>query len=103
MVRIDILGAGIASPAKKPQAYLPGLFYAQHRHAGIRCRHGIVTIDFAIVTVHFGKSWKSVTIRRNQRSRSSEIGGHDTPKWPVTLVRNTQHSTQQRTNYLILS
>ena len=31
-----------------------------------------------------------VTIDRNERSRSAGIAGHDKPKWPVTIDRNTQ-------------
>jgi hypothetical protein len=42
------------------------------------------------VTDDFGIPHKSVTIKRNHRSRSAEMTGHDAPKWSVTLGRNTQ-------------
>jgi hypothetical protein len=57
-----------------------------------RFRHGIVTGRFGIVTARFGGTPKSVTMRRNQRSRYAEIVGHDHPKWAVTLGRNTHRS-----------
>jgi len=86
--RIVILCAGIAFSGKKAVSVpASGWFYAQHHHAGVRCRHGIVTDDFgivtgyfAIVTADFGNIPKSVTFDRNGRSRSAEITGHVDPK-----------------------
>jgi hypothetical protein len=94
---IVILGAGIAFSGKKAVS-VPAWVgaYAQHRHAGVRRRFGIVTghfaivtEDFGIVTGDFGNHPKSVTFRRNGWSRSFEIAGHVPPKSSVTLVRNT--------------
>jgi len=43
-----------------------------------------------IVTGDSGASPKSVTIKRNGRSRSNGIVGHVPPEFAVTMVRNTQ-------------
>jgi len=45
---------------------------------------------FRIVTGDSGPSPKSVTIKRNGRSRSNGIVGHVPPEFAVTMVRNTQ-------------
>ena len=49
----------------------------------------IVTTDSVIVTNDSGPSPKSVTIKRNCRSRSNGIVGHVQPEIAVTMVRNT--------------
>jgi hypothetical protein len=42
------------------------------------------------VTADSGRSMKSVTIDRNDRSRCTGMTGHDRPEWAVTMGRNTQ-------------
>ena len=53
----------------------------------------IVTADSAIVTGDSGPNPKSVTIKRNCRSRSNGNVGHVRPEITVTMVRNTQQPT----------
>ena len=47
---------------------------------------------FRIVTGDSGPNPKSVTIKRNCRSRSNGNVGHVRPEITVTMVRNTQHT-----------
>jgi len=48
-----------------------------------------VTSDSGNVTTDSGKAGKVVTIKRNQRSRSPGMGGHNQTEWVVTFRRNT--------------
>ena len=83
------------------QMYLSDIYTITGSLAGVPCMsvpcgktgEGL-PVGMQILTTHFGDIAKSVTINRNSRSRSAGIVGHDDPKRPVTMIRNT-HSTRR--------
>jgi hypothetical protein len=66
-----------------------GFQWVRRIYGNVTVAYGIVTDVYGFVTTDSGRSPKSVTMKRNERSRSSGISGHDQAERAVTLGRNT--------------